>query len=78
MESREEIDQFQLLEEKINSLISLVTSLRDEKKALIEKIDIQEEKIADISRQMETIKTSGDKVKQRIAALLERIELLDF
>ena len=47
MEKGEEIDQFQILEEKVDSLITFVTSLKKEKELLMEKIQIQEGKIAE-------------------------------
>lgn len=77
METGEEIDQFQLLEEKIDSLIAFVVSLKNEKESLVEKIRIQEEKIVDLNREMEHLRTARDKAKQRIVALLEKVEQLD-
>ncbi|MDB4443727.1 cell division protein ZapB [bacterium] len=77
METGEEFDQFQLLEEKIDSLIEFMVSVKKENESLGEKIRIQEEKIVDLNREVEHMRTAGDKAKQRIVALLEKIEQLD-
>jgi FtsZ-binding cell division protein ZapB len=69
-----EIDQFDILEQKIDSLIGVITALRKEKEALAEKTQIQEEKLADLEGQVEELKTGRDKAKQRIIALLEKLE----
>ena len=69
-----EIDQFDILEQKIDSLIGVITALRKEKETLAEKTQIQEEKLADLEGQVEELKTGRDKAKQRIIALLEKLE----
>ena len=73
----EEIDQFQLLEEKVNSLISLIGSLREEKESLNGKITVQEEKIAGLSAEVEQLKAVRDNAKKRVVSLLEKIEQLE-
>ena len=77
MENIEEIDQFELLEGKIDSLVSYVSSLKNERESLVEKINIQEERIADLSRDVELLKATKDKARQRIVTLLEKIDQLD-
>jgi hypothetical protein len=67
-------DQFQLLEEKVEQLIGMVSDLKKEKEAIEEKSKIQEEKLMDISAQMERLKVGRDQAKQRIISLLEKIE----
>jgi chromosome segregation ATPase len=74
MEIGEDIDQFQLLEEKIDHLIALVSSLKKEKEAFAEKFQIQEERISDLGSQLESLKASRDKARQRVVGLLEKIE----
>ena len=74
MNSEEETDQFQLLEEKIEHLIELVMVLKREKESFAEKTQIQEEKLADLTKQIESLKSGRDKAGQRIVALLEKIE----
>ena len=74
MNSGEDIDQLQLLEEKIDKLIGLITALKMEKEGFTEKFQIQEEKLSDLNKQVERLKAGRDKAKQRIISLLERIE----
>jgi septal ring factor EnvC (AmiA/AmiB activator) len=74
MQKSEETDQFQVLEEKVDFLIKSVGSFRKEKDSLLEKIQIQEERIADLTAELENLKASRDKAKQRIFSLLEKIE----
>jgi uncharacterized coiled-coil DUF342 family protein len=77
MHSEEEIDQFQLLEQKIDSLIEVVKALKQEKAALAEKAQIQEEKLADLSEQLESLRAARDNARQRIVSLLEKIEQIE-
>ncbi len=77
MSSAEEMDQFQMLEEKVDSLLRFVDALRKEKESLVKKIQIQEERISDLINEMETLKANRDKAKQRIVSLLEKIEQLE-
>ena len=48
----EEIDQFQLLEEKIDSLISIVGSLKKDKEDLKEKLQLKEDKVEELLEQI--------------------------
>lgn len=77
MGKEQEIDQFQLLEDKVDSLIKLVKSFKDEKESLVEKIRIQDEKIANLTGELEELKTDRNMAKKRIISLLEKIEQLD-
>ncbi len=74
METGSEIDQFRVLEGKIEKLIEMVTLLKNEKEALAEKVRIQDERLSDLTGQLEALKTARDDAKRRIVALLERIE----
>jgi septal ring factor EnvC (AmiA/AmiB activator) len=74
MENIGEFEQFQLLEQKIDSLLEIVGALKKEKAALAEQVHIQEEKLVDLSEQVSALKSGRDKARQRIVALLERIE----
>jgi phage shock protein A len=65
MDISEEVDQFKILEDKI------------EKEALAEKSQTQEERLADLTDQLENSRTATDGVKQRIAGLLEKMEQID-
>jgi len=74
MNTEAEIDQFQLLEEKVDRLIDMIAELRREKEALAEKAQIQDERISDLTAQLEILKSSRDRAKQRIISLLEKME----
>ena len=77
MKTEEEMDSFQLLEEKIDSLIKFINTIKKEKVSLTEKIHIQDSKISDLSGEVEHLKASRDQAKQRIETLLKKIEQLD-
>lgn len=72
-----EVGQFDLLEQKIDGLISMVETLRQEKASLAEKVQMQERRLSDLNAELEDIRTANDKAKERIAALLEKIEKAD-
>ena len=74
MDTGGETDQFQLLEEKIDNLIEFITVLKREKESIAEKTQIQEGKIADLKRRLESLKAGRDSARQRIVSLLEKIE----
>lgn len=74
MSSEENIDQLQLLEEKIDSLIELIKSLKREKESFGETSRLQEEKIITLTQQVESLNSGKDRAKQRIISLLEKIE----
>jgi chromosome segregation ATPase len=71
------MDQFQVLEAKVDSLIKFTHSLKKEKESLVEKLHFQEEKIADLKSELETLKGSRDKAKQRVLSLLEKLEQIE-
>lgn len=77
MGTAEDMDQFQLLEEKIDSLIHYIASLKKENESLAEKLHIQEGKLTDISQEVEQLRAVRGKVKQRVVTLLEKIEQAD-
>jgi uncharacterized coiled-coil DUF342 family protein len=72
--SGEEIDQFQLLEEKIDGLIGLVGSLKKDKEAINEKLQLQVDKAADLAEQLRKSEAAKDMAKQRVSSLLAKIE----
>lgn len=77
MDISEEVDQFKILEDKIDKLIDYIAALKREKEALAEKNQTQEERLADLTDQLENSRTATDGVKQRIAGLLEKMEQID-
>lgn len=77
MEFVEDIDQFDLLEQKIESLIERIATLKREKESFVEKAQIQDEKISDLTDEVTQLKTARDNAKQRIVSLLEKIEQIN-
>ena len=77
MEDRIEADHFQVLEEKVGSLIEKLISLRDEKLFLEEKVQEQERSIANLSGELKKLKDIRDNTKDRITSILEKIEKID-
>lgn len=77
MHKGDEKDQFEMLEAKVDSLIRFADSLRKERESLLEKIHIQDEKIANLNSEMENFKAARDKAKQRILSLLEKLDQID-
>ena len=77
MQKAEEKDQFELLETKVDSLIRFAGSLKKEKESLLEKLGIQEEKIADLSGEVENLRAAKDKAKQRVVYLLEKLDQIN-
>jgi len=73
----EESDQFQLLEEKIDKLIMTIKALKTEREALNEKLHIQEERLNDLIKEGDGLKSARDQARQRIVYLLEKIEQMD-
>jgi len=74
MVNGEELDQFQLLEEKIGNLIEYVRSLKQEKESISGQIQMQEEKIASLRGERDQLLQEKDTAKSRIVHLLEKIE----
>ena len=70
----DELDQFDLLEEKIESLISQVGSLGEKKVALERNANGQEQKITSLMKEIETLEIDKGLIRKRIATLLEKIE----
>jgi FtsZ-binding cell division protein ZapB len=73
----EDMDQFQLLEEKVDSLIKYITALKKENESLAEELYIQKEKITDLTQEVEHLREARGKDKHRVVTLLERIEQVD-
>jgi len=69
----DELNQFGLLEEKIESLISLVRSLNEEKDNLERNMHGQEKTIGSLTKEIETVEIGRDVIRKRIATLLEKI-----
>ncbi len=76
IQQEDEVDQFQRLEEKIESLIRYAGSVKHEKEELAERNRVQEEKITALSGELERLRLGRDKAKQKVVTLLERLENL--
>jgi chromosome segregation ATPase len=74
MTTEDRMDQFQLLEEKVDALIKRVESLRGEKSNLTEQVSTQEKRVSDLSAEVDQLRGAGDEARRRIGALLEKIE----
>lgn len=72
----DDIEQFQVLEEKVERLIQYVASIQREKEDLKDKVRIQDEKNEALTGEVEKLKQGRDKAKQKILSLLEKIESL--
>lgn len=69
-----ELDQFQLLEEKVEKLIEKTLALKTENDSLREKILSEESKRADLTAEIEMLKSGRDEAKKRIVSLLEKMD----
>jgi len=74
MTDTEETDQFQVLEQKVDGLIQMVSQLKNEKASLAEKAREQEERLSELNEQLENLRSARDNAKQRVVALLQKIE----
>ena len=73
-DSEEETDQFQLLEEKVDSLIEKAVALKSENEALREKLRIEEGKASHLNTKIEELNSGRNDAKQKIMSLLEKME----
>ncbi|MFC1494627.1 hypothetical protein ACFL6W_05045 [Thermodesulfobacteriota bacterium] len=77
MESMPETDHFKLLEDKIGELIKKIHILKNEKESHLKTINEQKNQIARLANEMNDLKEIKNKVKDRIALILEKIDSLD-
>jgi uncharacterized coiled-coil DUF342 family protein len=73
----DELSQFGLLEQRIESFIAQVRSLKDGKISLENRLQTQEEKIDSLTNEIAMLKANRDIVRKRIGSLLEKIEGLN-
>jgi chromosome segregation ATPase len=69
----EDIEQFDLLEQKIESLISVVGTLTEQRIALERRVKGQQAELDSVRNEIETLKTDRELVQKRIANLLDKI-----
>jgi FtsZ-binding cell division protein ZapB len=70
----DELDQFERLEQRVESLISLVIALREENATLERRAQDDGERLRSLEKEMEVLRTEREVVRERIAALLRRVE----
>ena len=68
-----EIEPFELLEQKVETLISALGSLNEQKMMLERKARTQEEALGTLRSEIDTLRADRDVVQKRIASLLEKI-----
>ena len=73
MNMPEEMDQFQVLEEKIDKLIEMVGTLKREKESLAEKAQIQEERLSDLNGQLENLRGAKDQAGSGSSSCSKRL-----
>ena len=74
MDTANDLDQFELLEQKIDLRIERIGVLKRDNDALGEKVRTQEEKLTELNQNLQTLKDARDQARQRIVSLLEKIE----
>lgn len=72
-----DLDYFQELEKKIEALIQRVSILKNEKASLAERLQIQEEKLMNVTQELDSLRSARDRAKQKIVGLLEKIEQVE-
>jgi hypothetical protein len=68
------VNQFQLVEQKIGSLIELTEALKHEKADFTEKLRLQTEVLDTLSKAIVRLKEEEQQEKQRILTLIERVD----
>jgi chromosome segregation ATPase len=66
------MDQFQLVEQKLRSLIELTEALKQEKADFTEKLRVQKEVLDTLSKEIVNLRAEKQQEKQRILTLIER------
>jgi|YNPBryantNP2012_1023418.scaffolds.fasta_scaffold00302_6 FtsZ-binding cell division protein ZapB len=69
-----DLEQLDILEKKIDELLGMLDSFKKENEVLREKVQIQEGRIADLTSQVEALKTAKENARIKLIALLERLE----
>ena len=68
--------QFNLLEQKIRSLIELAAALKQEKVDLLEKLRVRDETLDTLSKEVESLRAEREKEEHRILALIEKTDTI--
>ena len=71
------LEQFQELEQKIEGLLRLVNSLKEEKKSLLQKIDDQENNILLVYEELEKLQSSRDNARKKLIEIIDKINQVE-
>lgn len=77
MDLTPETDHFKLLEDKVGELIEKMQTMKKERDSFVKKIEEQDIKITQLTNELNELKETRNKAKDRIASILEKIENLD-
>ena len=77
MEHQEELDQFRILEEKIGALIDRISSLKNENESLTMRLGEKENVITELKAELDNLRSSRDKARERIQSILDKIGKMD-
>ena len=69
----DELEQFDLLEQKVEALIAVISSLNEQKTLLEGTVKTQQEEIRSLRNEMQRLLADRESVRKRIAGLLEKI-----
>jgi chromosome segregation ATPase len=65
---------FEVLEEKVRSLLKRIEELRGERDELVTALDTEKKKIVQLGKKLELLSQDREKVKTRIDQLLHRLK----
>jgi len=71
------LEQFHELEQKIENLLHLIASLKEEKKSLLKKIDDQENNILLVYEELEKLKSGRNEARNKLTELINKINQVD-
>ena len=67
---------FEVLEEKVRSLLKKIEELRDERDELVTALDTEKKKILQLGKKLELLSDGRERAKARIDQLLHRLKSL--
>ncbi|MBW2039103.1 MAG: cell division protein ZapB [Deltaproteobacteria bacterium] len=74
MEKEREIDEFVVLEERLNKILEGYTTLKGEREKLISQIKEKQEEVERFKGEVSSLKKERLEVRTRIERLIERLE----
>jgi chromosome segregation ATPase len=76
MEFTTDTDYFKLLEDKIGELINKMQKMKDEKDSFIKTIDDQKIQINTLTNELNDLRESKNRARERITTIIEKIDKL--